>query len=50
MLHCHTDSSPVTFQSIDAKVDLTTGEMIEENPKSVKSGDACLVQCVQRKT
>ncbi len=43
MLHCHTTTSAAIFRSIDAKVDLTTGKTIEENPKSVKSGDACLV-------
>jgi elongation factor 1-alpha len=43
VLHAHTAQVAVTFESIDAKLDPKTGEVAEENPDFVKSGDAAIV-------
>jgi elongation factor 1-alpha len=32
-----------------SKIDRRTGKVIEENPKSVKSGDACMVKMIPQK-
>jgi elongation factor 1-alpha len=32
-----------------SKIDRRTGKVIEENPKSVKTGDACMIKMVPQK-
>ena len=44
--YCHTAKAPCRFQSIIAKVDKSTGEVIEEDPKFIKSGDSAIVEMV----
>ena len=55
MLHCHTAKSPCKMTVLKARIDRRTGRMMEENPNSVKTGDAlfCVLQlekgiCVER--
>ena len=43
VMHCHTSQVPARFKHIDAKMDRRTGKELEQNPRSVKGGDACMV-------
>ncbi|GAB9467634.1 hypothetical protein Gpo141_00004972 [Globisporangium polare] len=43
MLHCHTARVACRFSKITEKIDRQTGEVVELNPESVKTGDACTV-------
>jgi len=43
VLDCHTSHIATKFKNIDEKMDRRTGKTIEENPKFVKNGDACIV-------
>jgi len=43
VLDCHTAHIACKFTEIKAKIDRRTGKEIEEAPKFVKSGDACMV-------
>jgi len=43
VLHAHTAQVAVTFESIDAKLDPASGEVAEENPDFIQSGDAAIV-------
>ncbi|KAH0485851.1 MAG: hypothetical protein KVP17_004398 [Porospora cf. gigantea B] len=43
VLDAHTAHICCKFANIQAKMDKRTGKVLEENPKVVKSGDACLV-------
>jgi len=43
VLDCHTAHIATKFKNIDEKMDRRTGKALEENPKFVKSGDACMV-------
>ena len=43
VLDCHTAHVACRFDNIKEKMDRRTGKIIEENPKFVKTGDACLV-------
>ena len=43
VLDCHTAHVPCRFSKIKCIVNKKTGEVIEEDPKSVKAGDSCLV-------
>jgi elongation factor 1-alpha len=43
VLHAHTAQVAVTFETIDAKLDPKTGEVAEENPDFIESGDAAIV-------
>jgi elongation factor 1-alpha len=49
VLDCHTSHIACKFSEITAKVDRRTGKTTEDNPKSVKSGDACMVRLVPSK-
>jgi len=49
VLDCHTAHIAVKFAEIKAKIDRRSGQTIEENPKSVKSGDACICKMVPSK-
>jgi len=43
VLDCHTSHIATKFKNIDEKMDRRTGKTLEENPKFVKNGDACIV-------
>merc|ERR1719516_820147 len=43
VLDCHTAHIACKFQEIQQKIDRRSGKVLEENPKMVKSGDACMV-------
>jgi elongation factor 1-alpha len=43
VLDCHTCHIATKFKTITEKSDRRTGKTLEENPKFVKAGDACLV-------
>jgi len=43
VLDCHTAHVACKFASINQKMDRRSGKVLEENPKFVKSGDACMV-------
>eukprot|EP00339_Tiarina_fusa_P013856 CAMPEP_0117005932 /NCGR_PEP_ID=MMETSP0472-20121206/6344_1 /TAXON_ID=693140 ORGANISM="Tiarina fusus, Strain LIS" /NCGR_SAMPLE_ID=MMETSP0472 /ASSEMBLY_ACC=CAM_ASM_000603 /LENGTH=439 /DNA_ID=CAMNT_0004707259 /DNA_START=82 /DNA_END=1401 /DNA_ORIENTATION=- len=43
VLDCHTAHVACTFTAIKEKLDRRTGKVLEQNPESVKMGDACIV-------
>jgi len=43
VLDCHTAHVACKFKTIDQKMDRRSGKVMEENPKFVKTGDACMV-------
>jgi len=43
VLDCHTAHIACKFEEIKSKIDRRTGKELEEAPKFVKSGDACMV-------
>ncbi|MFB6155589.1 MAG: translation elongation factor EF-1 subunit alpha [Haloferacaceae archaeon] len=43
VLHAHTAQVATTFESIDQKLDPASGEVAEENPDFIQSGDAAIV-------
>lgn len=43
VLDCHTCHIATKFKNIDSKMDRRSGKVLEENPKFVKTGDACMV-------
>merc|ERR1711884_939200 len=49
VLVCHTAHIACKFQEIQEKVDRRTGKATETNPKSIKSGDAAIVQLIPSK-
>merc|ERR1711991_295362 len=44
VLDCHTAHVACKFAQILEKMDRRSGKVLEQNPKFVKSGDACIVQ------
>jgi len=44
VVDCHTSHTPCTVDAIQQKMDRRTGKVVENNPKSVKTGDACIVR------
>ena len=44
VLDCHTAHIACKFKDITQKIDRRTGKVIEENPKSIKNGDASIVK------
>ncbi len=46
MVDCHTSHVACKFEEIMSRIDRRTGKVIEENPKFVKNGDACLARLV----
>lgn len=42
MLDCHTAHIACKFTELKEKIDRRSGKKLEENPKSVKSGDAAI--------
>jgi len=49
VLDCHTAHIACKFDTLQQKIDRRTGKALEEAPKFVKSGDACLVKMVPSK-
>nr|P26751.1 RecName: Full=Elongation factor 1-alpha; Short=EF-1-alpha; AltName: Full=Elongation factor Tu; Short=EF-Tu [Pyrococcus woesei]CAA42517.1 elongation factor 1alpha [Pyrococcus woesei] len=43
VLHAHTAQVPVRFEQLLAKLDPKTGNIVEENPQFIKTGDAAIV-------
>ena len=44
VLDCHTAHIACKFLELKEKIDRRSGKKLEDNPKSVKSGDAAIVQ------
>lgn len=44
LLECHWERMQCTIEEILAKCDASTGNILEENPSSVKAGDSALVK------
>ena len=44
MFHCHTAQVACRFEALLKKIDPRTGEVKEENPQFLKTGDAALVK------
>merc|ERR1712232_801007 len=44
VLDCHTAHVACRFDSIKEKMDRRSGKVLEQNPKFVKTGDACIVE------
>lgn len=49
MLDCHTAHIACKFAELHEKIDRRSGKKLEENPKSVKSGDAAIATLVPSK-
>jgi len=49
VLDCHTAHIACKFHEIKEKVDRRTGKAVESNPKSIKSGDAAIVELIPSK-
>lgn len=49
MLDCHTAHIACKFNELLEKCDRRSGKKLEDNPKSVKSGDAAIVQLIPSK-
>lgn len=49
VLDCHTAHIACKFEEIKEKIDRRSGKKLEEMPKVVKSGDACMVTLVPSK-
>ena len=43
VLHAHTAQVPTTMESLDQKIDPTSGEVLDDDPEYLKSGDAAIV-------
>ncbi|MFB6254585.1 MAG: translation elongation factor EF-1 subunit alpha, partial [Halobacteriaceae archaeon] len=43
VFHAHTAQVACTFESIDRQIDPSSGEVIEENPDFIQSGDAAVI-------
>jgi len=49
VVDCHTAHIACKWQAIVSKIDRRSGKVLEESPKFVKSGDACMVDLVPQK-
>ena len=49
VLDCHTAHIACIFVTLHQKIDRRSGKVMEENPKAVKNGDACLATLVPSK-
>jgi len=49
VLDCHTAHIACKFRDIKEKIDRRSGKKLEENPKSIKSGDAAIIDLVPSK-
>ena len=46
MLHIHTAQIAVRFDKLISKIDSRSGEVVEENPSYLRTGDAAVVRFV----
>ncbi|UCE91365.1 MAG: translation elongation factor EF-1 subunit alpha [Methanobacteriota archaeon] len=49
VFHCHTAQVACTFTELQKKVNIKTGEVMEENPQVLKTGDAAYVKITPTK-
>lgn len=49
VLDCHTSHIACRFDALEAKVDRRTGQVTEEAPKFLKSGDSAIVRLIPTK-
>lgn len=49
MLDCHTAHIACKFSELKEKIDRRSGKKLEDNPQSVKSGDAAIVKMIPQK-
>ncbi len=49
VFHCHTAQVACKVVEIQKKIDPKTGEVVQENPDFIKTGDAAIVKCVPTK-
>merc|ERR1711865_919951 len=49
VLDCHTAHVACKFNNILEKMDRRSGKVLEQNPKFVKTGDACIVEMIPTK-
>lgn len=49
VLDCHTAHIACKFAEIEQKMDRRSGKKLEDNPKSIKSGDAAIVLLIPSK-
>jgi elongation factor 1-alpha len=49
VLDCHTCHIACKFAEIESKIDRRSGKILEEEPKSIKSGDAAMVKMIPQK-
>jgi len=49
VVDCHTAHIACKFETIQSKMDRRSGKVIEEQPKSIKTGDAAMVDLVPTK-
>lgn len=49
VFHCHTAQVACKITEIQKKLDPKTGEVVQENPDFIKTGDAAIVKCVPTK-
>ena len=49
VLDCHTAHIACKFNELIEKIDRRTSKKLEDNPKSVKSGDAAMIQLIPSK-
>jgi elongation factor 1-alpha len=49
VLDCHTSHIACKFNKIQSKIDRRTGKSLEDEPKSIKAGDAAMIELVPSK-
>jgi elongation factor 1-alpha len=49
VLDCHTAHIACKFAELEQKIDKRSGKKLEDNPKMVKSGDACIAKMIPSK-
>eukprot|EP00995_Heteronema_vittatum_P008728 NODE_396_length_1409_cov_339.470588_g292_i0.p1 GENE.NODE_396_length_1409_cov_339.470588_g292_i0~~NODE_396_length_1409_cov_339.470588_g292_i0.p1 ORF type:complete len:462 (+),score=-34.79 NODE_396_length_1409_cov_339.470588_g292_i0:25-1386(+) len=49
VLDCHTSHIACKFEALVEKIDRRSGKVLEENPKEIKNGEACIVKMVPGK-
>ncbi len=49
VFHCHTAQVACKIVEIQKKIDPKTGQVLQENPDFIKTGDAAIVKCVPTK-
>lgn len=49
VIDCHTSHTACRFDELKTKIDKRTGKTVEENPKSLKNGEAAIVKLIPNK-